>query len=131
MTVIWNFAPHAGVQLCAMEKLARTQLLPGVEPAGLPPRVVFRSEAVIKHARFRAAIRDSADLLLLLVVDALFIRWPLAHVPLLDRRDSVAVLLALNVLLIAYVWLSRRVPQWRARRVSSTWCGIERARFRR
>ena len=112
-----------------MAKLARPQLLPGVESAGAPPRIVFRSESVIKRARIRAAIRDSADLLLLLVVDALFIHWPLAHVPLLGRQDSVAVLLGLNVLIIAYVWLSRRVPQWRARRVSSTWCGVERARF--
>lgn len=113
-----------------MEKYARPQLLPGVEPVGLPPQVVFQSAAVVRRARIRAAIRDSADLLLLLVVDAFFIRWPLAHVPLLDRHDSVGVLVMLNVLLIAYVWLSRRLPQWRARRVSSTWCFAERQRIR-
>lgn len=113
-----------------MAKLARPQLLPGVEPIGAPPRIVFRSESVIKQARIRAAIRDSADLLLLLVVDAFFVHWPLAHVPLLDRYNSLGTLLCLNVLLIGYVWLSRRVPQWRARRVSSTWCRAERERIR-
>lgn len=114
-----------------MQKSARPQLLPGVSAARLPPSVVFRSDRVIRRARVRASVRDGADLLLLLVVDAFILRWPQAHVPLLDRHDSVAVLLSLNVLLIAYVWLSRQVPQWRARRVASTWCGVERARFRR
>lgn len=114
-----------------MANSARSQLLPGVSDAGLQPHVVYRSARVIQSARRRAALRDCADLLLLLVVDALFVRWPRTHVPLLDRHDSLAVLLSLNVLLFGYVWLSRRVPQWRARHVSSTWCGAERARFGR
>lgn len=114
-----------------MEKSLRPQLLPGVSAAGLPPQVVCQSECVIRRARIRAAIRDGADLVLLLIVDTLFLRWPQAHVPMLDRHHSVAVLLSLNVLLFTYVWLSRQVPQWRARRVASTWCGSERARFRR
>jgi hypothetical protein len=112
-----------------MKKSARPQLLPGVSPTGYAPPVVARSRAVIRRARTRAALRDAADLLLLLVVDAFFIRWPLAHVPLLDRHDSIVALMSLNVLLIAYVWLSRQVPQWRARRVSSTWCPTERQRL--
>ncbi len=89
-----------------------------------------QSARVIRRARIRASIRDCADLFLLLLVYAFFVRCPLAHVPLLDRHDSVAVLVAINAMVIAYVWLSRQVPQWRARRVSSTWCGVERARFR-
>lgn len=113
-----------------MKKDARPQLLPGVTPSGDVPRVVFESQSVIKRARFRAAIRDAVDLLLLLVVDALFIQWPRAHVPLLDRHDSIIALLVLNGLLVAYMWLSRRVPQWHARRVSSTWCVTERQRLR-
>ena len=114
-----------------MQKSARPQLLPGVSATGLPPRMVFQSGRVIRRARVRAAVRDGADLLLLLVVDTLFLRWPHAHVPLLGRHDTVAVLLSLNVLLIAYVWLSRQVPRWRARRVASTWCLAERSRLGR
>lgn len=114
-----------------MAKSARPDLLPGVSPVGVPPRVVAGSASVVRRARVRAAIRDCADLVLLLVVDAFFIRWPMAHVPLLNRHDSVAVLIVVNVLVVAYLWLSRWIPQWRARRVSSTWCGIERTRFRR
>ena len=112
-----------------MKKIARPQLLPGVARDGYAPQIVSESRSVIRRARFRAALRDAADLLLLLVVDAFFIRWPRAHVPLLDRHDSILALMALNVLLLAYVWLSRRVPQWHARRVSSTWCANERQRL--
>jgi hypothetical protein len=114
-----------------MQKTVQPQLLPGVSAAGIPPQVVFRSVGVVKRARNRAALRDGADLLLLLGIDAFFLRWPHAHVPLLDRHDSVFAVLSLNVLLIAYVWLCRQVPQWRARRVASTWCGVERSRFGR
>ncbi len=108
----------------------RPQLLPGVSPSGIAPQVVFQSQSVIRRARIRAGIRDAADLLLLLVVDALFVQWPRAHVPLLDRQDSIIALVVLNALLVAYMWLSRRVPQWHARRVSSTWCTTERQRLR-
>ena len=114
-----------------MANLARPQYLPGVSPASAPPRVVFHSADVIRRARLRATMRDTADLLLLTIVDAFFVRWPLAHVPLMQRHDSVVVLLALNALVVGYVWLSRRVPQWRARAVASTWSGVERARLGR
>ena len=113
-----------------MEQPARPHLLPGVSIAGEPPQVVFESRRVVRRARLRAALRDAADLLLLVGVDAFFVRWPRAHVPLLDRHDTVSVLLVVNALLIAYLWLSRRVPQWYARRVSSTWCVAERNRIR-
>ena len=112
-----------------MKKSARPQLLPGVALVPVTPAVVIESRAVIRRARLRATIRDAADLLLLLVVDAFFVRWPRAHVPLLDRHDSIVALVSLNVILVAYVVLSRMVPQWRARRVSSTWRHSERQRL--
>src|SRR2546428_1989295 len=111
-----------------MAKFARPQLLPGVSTAVPAPDIAFHSRNVIRRARLHAALRDTADLLLLLAVDAFFVRWPRAHVPLFGRSDSVAILLSLNVLLIAYVWLARRIPQWHARRVSSTWCAADRQR---
>jgi hypothetical protein len=127
--VIWNYGARVSLETGAMKKTARPQLLPGVANAGIAPQIVIESRNVIRRARLRATLRDVADLLLLLVVDALFIRWPRAHVPLLDRHDTVLALFSLNVLLIAYVWLSRQVPQWHARRVSSTWCPTERQRI--
>lgn len=108
----------------------RTQLLPGVAPSAATPDVVCQSAAVVRRARLRAAFRDGADLVLLLLVDALFLRWPMAHVPLFGRHDSVALVAALNASVITYIWLSRQMPQWRARRMSSTWCVAERQRLR-
>ena len=106
------------------------RLLPGVSPLEAEPKVVFQSGKLIRRARLRASIRDAADLFLLLLIDALFIGWPHAHVPLLGRSDSVIVLLVANAVIIAAVWLMRRVPQWRARRLASTWSASERQRLR-
>ncbi|HEV2721198.1 MAG TPA: hypothetical protein VG323_14340 [Thermoanaerobaculia bacterium] len=113
-----------------MEKPVRRSLLPGVRDAGTPPAVVIDSRAVVARARRRAAVRDVLDLVLLLCVDGLFLGWPRAHVPLLDRHDSLLALLALNSAMITYLWLSRAFPRWRARRVAATWCPAERARYR-
>ena len=112
-----------------MEKPVRRILLPGVSGAGAPPPVVIDSRAVVTRARRRAVVRDVIDLLLLVCVDGLFLRWPHAHVPLLDRHDSLLVLLGLNAMLLGYVWLVRAIPRWTARRVAATWCLAERARF--
>jgi hypothetical protein len=112
-----------------MEKSVRRTLLPGVSDAGAPPPVVIDSRRVVAGARRRAIVRDVVDLLLLVCVDGLFLRWPLAHVPFLDRHDSLLVLLGLNAMLLGYVWLARAVPRWTARRVATTWCLAERARF--
>jgi len=79
-----------------MEKPVRRTLLPGVSDAGAPPPVIIDSRVVVARARRRAAVRDVIDLLLLVGVDGLFLRWPLAHVPFLDRYDSLMVLVALN-----------------------------------
>src|SRR5712691_6486014 len=104
-------------------------LLPGVSAAANPPAVIVQSRKVIRRARIRAILRDIFDVLLLDGVDWSFIRWPRAHVPLLDRHESVLILLGLNVALLSYVFLWRAVPRWRARRVASTWSFTERARF--
>jgi hypothetical protein len=112
-----------------MEKPARRSLLPGVADAGVPPAIVFDSRAVIVRARRRALLRDALDLVLLLCVDGLFLGWPRTHVPLLGRDDSLLALAALNGLMIVILWISRTLPRWRARRVATTWCPDERARF--
>jgi len=113
-----------------MEKPDRRSLLPGVRDAGTPPAVVIDSRAVIVRARRRAAVRDVLDLVLLFCVDGLFLGWPRAHVPMLDRTDSLAALLLLNAAMVAFVWLTRAFPRWRARRVAATWCAAERTRVR-
>ena len=113
-----------------MEKPDRHSLLPGVRDAGTPPAVVIDSRAVIARARRRASVRDFLDLVLLLCVDGLFLGWPRAHVPMLGREDSLLALLALNGAMIAFLWLARAIPRWRARRVAATWCAAERTRVR-
>lgn len=113
-----------------MEKPGRRiLLLPGVRDAGAPPAVVVDSRKVIARARRRAALRDLLDLLLLGCVDGLFLQWPRAHVPGLDRAESILVIGAVNGAMLAYLWLARTVPAWRARRVAGTWCAAERSRF--
>lgn len=109
-----------------MEKL---MLLPGVSKSASPPDVVFQSRRVIASARRRAAVRDVFDLLLLAAVDALFLQWPHAHIPSLDRTQTFGVLVAVNLALIAYAWSMRAVPRWRARKVASTWTAGERQRL--
>ncbi len=112
-----------------MDKPDRRGLLPGVLDVPTPPAVVFESRKVIARARRRAAFRDVFDLLLLACVDGLFLRWPRAHVPALDRADSLLLLMALNAALVAYIWLTRWIPRWSAQRVASTWGAAERARI--
>jgi len=109
-----------------MEKRA---LLPGVADMPIPPTVVFQSRNVITRARRRAALRDGFDLLLLASVDALFVQWPGAHVPAMDRESSLLMLAAMNLAMVGAIWLARAVPRWRARRVSATWCPAERTRL--
>jgi hypothetical protein len=84
----------------------------------------------IRRARRRALFRDVLQLLLVAGVDALLVRWPAAHVPMLTRHDSIALVVAVNVIMIGYVWLTRAFPKWSARRIASTWAPAERARLR-
>ncbi len=104
-------------------------LLPGVSTDASPPRVVIESGPVVASARRRAAVRDVFDLLLLAGVDALFLRWPHAHIPMLDRQSTMLVLLAANAALISYAWSARVLPRWRAKRLASTWSAGEKNRF--
>jgi hypothetical protein len=129
LNIYWNFAPREPFENRAMEKPARRTLLPGVTESGPPPDVVFESRRVIASARRRAVIPDVFDLLLLASVDALFLRWPHAHVPMFGRDGTMLVLLGANALLIAYLWYSRAVPRWRAKRLAATWSASERNRF--
>ena len=124
-----EFATLTSCRTVSMDKPARCSLLPGVLDVRTPPAVVFESHKVIARARRRAAFRDVFNLLLLACVDGLFLRWPRAHVPSLDRADSLLLMVALNALLIGYIWLARSMPRWNARRVASTWCVAERSRL--
>ncbi len=126
---IWNTQTVLRVEHIAMERPVRHTLLPGVSDVGVPPPVIIDSRAVLTRARRRAIVRDVIDLLLVVSVDGLFLRWPSAHVPFLDRHDSLLVLISLNAMLLGYVWLSRALPRWTARRVATTWGISERARF--
>ena len=112
-----------------MEKLARPNLLPGVSESGAPPEVLCESRRIIASARRRAAFRDTFDLFLLAAVDSLFLRWPHAHVPSLDRDQTALIIAAVNALVITYMWSARAFPRWRARRVASTWSVTEQNRF--
>jgi hypothetical protein len=104
-------------------------LLPGVSADVPPPSVVFTSRPVIRRARRVALARDVFDLLLLVGVDAFFIRWPYARMPWLNRTDSLELLVAVNAIFLIYLWIARAFPRWRARRVAGTWCDEERARL--
>jgi hypothetical protein len=112
-----------------MERSARRTLLPGVTDADAGPDIVFESRRVIASARRRAVAHDVFDLLLLAGVDGLFLRWPHAHLPVLGREETMLVLLGVNALLIAYMWSSRAIPRWRAKRLAATWSVSERNRF--
>jgi hypothetical protein len=127
--VIRNLPATPAVETDAMKKTARRELLPGVSPAQSPPHIVFQSRTVVVRARRRALLRDVLDLLLLLAVDVLFVRFPQTHVPLMARNNSLILLLVLNAALLAYVWFARALPRWRARRVASTWNADERGWF--
>jgi hypothetical protein len=110
--------------------MTRRDLLPGVNPDdACPPVVVFDSRRAIARARWRAAAGDAAQLLILVAVDWMFVRWPYSHVPLMGRADSVLVLAALNATILTHIVMTRAFPRWSARRIASTWCLSERARF--
>ena len=110
--------------------MPRPKLLPGISQQGCPPVVHCDPRPAITRARRRALFRDILQLLLVAAVDYLLIRWPAAHVPMLSRFDSVALVAMVNVVMIGYVWLTRAFPKWSARRIASTWCPAERARLR-
>ncbi len=109
-----------------MEKRVQRSLLPGVITTGCAPDVLAESRRVVASARRRAAFRDAFDIFLLGCVDALFLRWPYAHLPLLDRSVTMLVLASTNALLLVWIWSARILPRWRAHRVAATWNPSER-----
>ena len=111
--------------------MPRRELLPGVTADSCPPSVVCDAHAAIRKARRRAIARDVAQIVLLAAVDYLFLRWPESHVPYMDRAHSLVALQAINLVIVADVWLTRALPMWTARRIASTWCRSEREKFQR
>lgn len=104
-------------------------LLPGVEADPIPPVVVADSRATILRARRRAALRDAVNIFLAIAVDYVFLQWPSTHIPLLDRYDSMVLVALLNAAIVTHTVMSRLTARWAARRIASTWCLRERARF--
>jgi hypothetical protein len=108
--------------------MPKPDLLPGVQRTQPPRRVVCRSRRIITLAKLRAAMRDGAQLLLLGSVDWFFAHWQFARFPLLDRTDSLRLLLIINSAALAHVILVRLLPHLRARRIAKTWSSNERQR---
>lgn len=104
-------------------------LLPGVRPTPNPPTVICQTRGAIESARRRATLRDAGQLFLLVAVDYLFVHFPSTRLPLFDREKTLTIIGALNCGMLLWVWLCRVMPRWSARRVASTWCLSERARF--
>jgi hypothetical protein len=111
--------------------MSRKELLPGVTEAVCPPSIVCDSRRPIRRARIRAIARDVAQLLLLVGVDYLFVRWPSTHFPFIDRHSSLLLVAALNGASFAWLWIARVMPRWSARRIAATWSATERRRYER
>ena len=109
--------------------MANRDLLPGVLPGGTDPKVVCDSRRIVRRARRLAVIRETAQVVIVGAVDWLFIHWPATHVPFADRHESLLIVAAFNALVIAQLYGARKLPQWTARRIASTWCPAERKRF--
>lgn len=111
--------------------MPRPPLLPGVDSDVCPPPVRCDARAAVRRARRRAVLRVVLEVLLVGSVDWLFLTWPDARLPLSTRQTTQQLLLAINALLVADLWLMRSLPRWSARRVAATWSRDERERFTR
>jgi hypothetical protein len=109
--------------------MPKESLLPGVRSERPGPEIIADSRRAIARARRRAALRDFAQIVMLIGVDYGFRNWPLAHIPFLTREQSIVTLLVLNAGVMTHVVVSRAIPRWFARRIATTWCLAERARF--
>ena len=94
------------------------------------PNVRTNATETIRKARLRADLSDLADLVLLIAVNFLFLRWEASHVPFLSRDLTLLILLAVNGSYIISWALTRVAPVMKARRVSSTWSREERKKVR-
>jgi hypothetical protein len=109
-----------------------TELLPGTAgPDATPPLAVYNGRVEIEKAQRSRKFRDLFDGVMLLALDYLFLSWPDAHVPFLNRSQSMTLLVAMHVVLIGHWILSRELPAWRARRIAATWAPEERVRLSR
>ncbi len=61
--------------------------------------------------------------------DYFFVHWPYARLPLMNRHDSLELLVAVNAVFAGYLWIARAFPRWRARRVAGTWSSREQERL--
>ncbi len=110
---------------------ANVELVPGAGgPETAPPSVRINAGNVIRSARLRADLSDLFDLSILLAINLMFMAWDTAHIPFVSRDASMAILLSANALYVVDWLVTRYVPQWRARRVASTWSQDERSRAR-
>ena len=112
------------------ERSHRAELIPGVEGPKRPSLVAEQARLEVSRARHRAAVQDLLDCAVLLVVDAIFLIWSDARLPFIERDGTILVLLLFNSLIVTAYLRSRVIPQWKARRIASTWSLDERARFR-
>ena len=112
--------------------MPKDELLPGVTAAVCPPAVVCDAKKAIRKARRRALARDIAQVTVLIAVDWLFLRWPEARVPLLDREQSLRVVESTNAIVAVQMFCVRYlIPRWNAWRAATTWSRTERQRFTR
>lgn len=110
--------------------MPKHELLPGVTTAACPPDVVCDARGTIRSARRRAVMRDAAQIALLVAVDYLFVRWPEARMPFLDRNQSLTLLELTNAAVAAHLWCARvLMPRWSAKRIAATWSRAEQKRF--
>lgn len=111
--------------------MPKLELLPGVTSLASPPSVVCDAHAAIRGARRRAWLRDGVQLSLLIAADWLFLYWPDARMPFLERHASLSLLRTMNVAILGHVWLMRSLPRWTAKRIAATWSRSEREKFLR
>ena len=109
--------------------MPKANLLPGVSEERTTPGIRCNAHTAIRAARREAIVRDALQLSLMVAIDLLFITWPDSHFPMLSRGGSLVLLQYVNALLAAAIWATRALPRWSARRISSTWCRSEQARF--
>lgn len=124
---LFGISPPAALSNSAI--VAQRDLLPGVRPDRCPPAILLDSRREIARARRWAAARDIANLFFLGAVDYVFLYWPSSHITLLDREQSLLVVAATNGVVLTHMMLSRVFPKWSAKRIATTWCLAERARF--
>ncbi|MGZ8869074.1 MAG: hypothetical protein ACXW2P_12085, partial [Thermoanaerobaculia bacterium] len=110
-------------------QMPRPDLLPGVVTDSCPPVAVIGSRETIVRARRRAIFRDVTNLVILSAVDYVALRWPSAHIPLVNREQSMLLVGLLNATVITHIVMTRVVARLAVRRIAATWSLRERARF--